>query len=86
MHRTTVQMLLCRVQLGNCREYGTEVAPGLRRAPDGFHSVSGVTDNAGGTKMWAVYNNAQCYTAYVVSFALCVPCAVLPAAVKCSGV
>ena len=83
LHRTTVQMLLCRVQLGACKEYGTSVEPTLRKAPEGFHSVSGLSDNAGGTKMWTVYNNAQCYTAYVVTFSLVVPCAVLPAGVPC---
>lgn len=83
MQRSTVQMLLCRTQLGRVCDMGTAVNPALTRAPQGFDSVSGRTDAAGGTRMWALYSNAHCYTAYVVTLSLCVPCSVLPASVSC---
>lgn len=83
MQRSTVQMLLCRTQLGRVCDMGTAVNPGLTRAPEGYDSVSGRTEAAGGTRMWALYSNAQCYTAYVVTLSLCVPCSVLPASVSC---
>lgn len=68
-----VQLLLCQVLAGAVKDYGTATEPSLRKPPTGFDSVSGTTHHAGGSRMWAIHNNAQCYTAYVVTVALPVP-------------
>jgi hypothetical protein len=83
MQRSRVQLLLCRTLLGRVCDMGTAVNPALTRPPAGHDSVSGLTNAAGGTRMWTVYNNAQCFTAFVVTLSMCVPCGVLPPSILC---
>jgi len=66
------QLLLVRVLCGETRDYGRARCPELKKPPPGSHSVCGGPHLAGrcasGTKMWIVYDRAQVYPAYVVTY------------------
>ena len=61
------QMMLCAVLTGRCKAYGTERDNTLRRAPEGYDSVSGA-DVSGRAPMYVVFNNAQSYVRFVVTY------------------
>jgi len=73
---STRQLLLVRVLCGKSHNYGS-LGPNastraLKKPPRGYHSVSGGPHKAGRcpaeTFMWVVYDRAQAYPAYVVTY------------------
>jgi hypothetical protein len=73
-HTTTVKILLCRVLVGKACDYGYGRAKTLTMPPAGFDSVTGLSDDNGGTRMWVVHNNRQVYPAYCVTVRLMTKC------------
>lgn len=73
-HRTR-QLLLVHVLCGTTHDVGRVVncsTQTLVKPPRGFHSVSGGPHRAGScaatTAIWAVYDRAQAYPAYIVTY------------------
>lgn len=73
-HRINVTVLLCKVNVGRQRDFGTEECPSLVMPPEGFDSVTGTTTNGGGTRMHVVYANAQVVVTHVVELQTVTPC------------
>ena len=69
---STRQLLLVRVLCGVTRDYGQIRRPELKKPPPRCHSVCGGPHLAGRcaapTKMWVVYDRAQVYPAYIVTY------------------
>ena len=72
---STRQVLLVRVLCGTAHEVGKTVSHETRcrvKPPAGFHSVSGGPHTAGdcaaATVLWAVYDRAQVYPEYIVTY------------------
>jgi len=68
------QLILARVLCGRVREYGTEKAPDLTLPPEGYDSVRGGPHKfndrgVASCHMTVVYDRAQAYPQYVVTYA-----------------
>ncbi len=69
-----LEVLLCRALVGRAEDVGDKPCSHLAMPNPGYDSVTGTSTLCGGTRMWAVYNNAQVYTAYIVRLQLATPC------------
>ena len=70
------QLILAHVLCGRGKDMGTATDPSLVKPPSGYHSVHGgphktrwSDDRATASEMWVVYDQAQSYPAYVLTYA-----------------
>ena len=73
----TRKLVLARDLCGSGMEMGTTTDPTLVKAPPGYHSVHGgphkvrsAHPNATASSMWVVYDRAQSYPAFVVTYSV----------------
>ena len=70
------QLILAHVLCGRGKDMGTDTDRSLVKPPSGYHSVHGgphktrwSDDRATASEMWVVYDQAQSYPAYVLTYA-----------------
>ena len=70
------QLILAHVLCGRGKDMGTATDRSLVKPPSGYHSVHGgphktrsSDDTATASEMWVVYDRAQSYPAYILTYA-----------------
>ena len=74
--RLDAELILAHVLCGRGKDMGTDIDRSLVKPPSGYHSVHGgphktrwSDDLATASEMWVVYDQAQSYPAYVLTYA-----------------